>query len=520
MLDLKANYCPCIILISLNKIYSFGQALSIATRAKARMLVSVVFPQLKNWGYGCYFSHRLFTVTTLFLVFEFTLNATAQIPNNECTGTGIFAGGIKVIDEVGCVPMKIVAFNTVSGNSDLQYVFDYKGSSPSKYVANSDSNYVYSKPGTYMVMQLSKKDGQELRACKLITVQDTIPPVFRVQICSNGSVTLLLLPNTANNYNEYGIDWGDGKAEIINSSIKTVTHQYPDETTRRINVQGFHKLGRCGGRAVKVIVPDIVLQTPVITKLSISGNTAELTISNPNELELNLLSQPIGSGFIDTGKIIKQASETTKVLIDTNIISCYKLRPTDACIANLESNVLCTSFIQLTAESDKNVITLNPYISPSAVKKLTVLRKNVTWKTPNKTELTVEDTEPTCNEKTCYRLQIETQKGAVLTNIVCANPPLVLCNLLGQIYLPDAFSPNGDGLNDTFWAQGDIPADFTMTVFDKWGTSVFYATSPKTTWNGTLNGQLLPSGSYLYQIKTKDKAGLTFEKRGFVLLVR
>jgi gliding motility-associated-like protein len=454
----------------------------------------------------------------LFLLFA--PSTYAQIPNNECTGAGIFAGGIKMIDEVGCVPMKIVAFNTVSGNSDLRYIFDYKGGSPSQYKASTDSVYSYSKPGTYMVMQLSTKDGQDLRACKLITVQDTVPPVIKVQVCSNGSVTLTLLPNVANSYNEYGIDWGDGKAEIINNSVKTVTHKYPDENTRRINIQGFHKLGRCGGRVVKVVAPDIVTQTPTITKLSISGNTAELTISNPNELELNLLSQDIGTGFTDTGKLIRQANEITKILIDTNTIQCFKLKPTDACIAQLESNTLCTSFIQLTAEADKNTLTLNPYISPSSVKKLTILKKNTAWKTPNKSDLTAEDTELPCNEKVCYRLQIETTKGMVLTNTVCANPPLGICNLLGNVYLPDAFSPNGDGLNETFLAQGDIPTDFTMTVFDKWGSVLFHSTSAKIAWNGTANGKQLPSGSYLYQIITKDKAGLNFEKRGAVLLLR
>ncbi len=454
------------------------------------------------------------------LILLLTTSVLAQIPNNECTGVGIFAGGIKMTDEVGCIPMKVVALNTVTGNSDLKYIFDYKGGSPSLYTASTDSAYNYSKPGTYMVMQLSKKDGQDLRACKLITVQDTLPPVVKVQICSNGSVTLTLLANIANNYNEYGIDWGDGKAEIINSTIKTITHKYPDESTRRINVQGFHKLGRCGGRTVRVVVPDITLQTPVITKLEISTNTAELTISNPNELELNLLSQTNGTGFTDTGKLIRQANETTKVLIDTNTIQCYKLKPTDACIAQLESNTLCTSFIRLTAEADKNTLVLNPYIMPSAVKKLTVFKKNSPWKTPNKTDLTTEDTEPPCNEKTCYRLQIETAKGNVLTNIVCANPLLGLCNLLDKIYLPDAFSPNGDGFNDTFLVQGDIPVDFTMTIFDKWGGVLFYSTSAKNAWNGIVDGQVLPSGSYLYQIKTKDKAGLLFEKRGTVLLIR
>ncbi len=460
----------------------------------------------------------LFYFNSLLLIFA--TPSFAQIPNNECTGTGIFAGGVKMIEEVGCVPMKIVAFNTVNGNADLRYIFDYKGGSPSQYKASPDSVYSYSKPGTYMVMQLSTKDGQDLRACKLITVQDTVPPVFRVQICSNGSVTLTLTQSIANSYNEYGIDWGDGKAEIINRTVTNVSHKYLNQGTWRINLQGFHKLGRCGGRAVKVIVTDPAQQTPTISLLAISGNTAELTISNPNELELNLLSQTAGAGFIDTGKLIRQANEITKVLIDTNVITCYKLKPADTCSAKLESNVLCTSFIELTAEADKNTITLNPYLFPSMVKKLIVLRQNTAWKTPNKTELEIIDENPLCNQKSCYRLQIETTKGTVLTNTVCANPPPVLCNLLGKLYLPDAFSPNGDGLNDVLMVQGDVPSDFSMTIFDKWGSTVFDSTSPKIAWNGLSDGQVLPSGSYIYQIKSKDKSGLTFEKRGTVLLMR
>jgi gliding motility-associated-like protein len=89
-----------------------------------------------------------------------------------------------------------------------------------------------------------------------------------------------------------------------------------------------------------------------------------------------------------------------------------------------------------------------------------------------------------------------------------------------SVYVPDAFTPNGDGTNDVFIAKGVFAEKFSMSVFSRWG-DVIYATSDKTKgWDGTASGQSLPAGQYLYRIEVQDVTGRKTVRSGAVLLIR
>jgi len=70
-------------------------------------------------------------------------------------------------------------------------------------------------------------------------------------------------------------------------------------------------------------------------------------------------------------------------------------------------------------------------------------------------------------------------------------------------YIPNAFSPNGDNLNDTFQAQLKEfdTGTYEMFVYDRWGKQVFYSTSPSIGWNGRDNGVYVPNGTYAYLVR-------------------
>jgi gliding motility-associated-like protein len=70
-------------------------------------------------------------------------------------------------------------------------------------------------------------------------------------------------------------------------------------------------------------------------------------------------------------------------------------------------------------------------------------------------------------------------------------------------YIPNAFSPNGDNLNDTFQAQLNEfdTGTYEMIVYDRWGKQVFYSTRPSIGWDGTDNGVYLPNGTYVYLVR-------------------
>ncbi|HPS62290.1 MAG TPA: gliding motility-associated C-terminal domain-containing protein [Bacteroidales bacterium] len=84
---------------------------------------------------------------------------------------------------------------------------------------------------------------------------------------------------------------------------------------------------------------------------------------------------------------------------------------------------------------------------------------------------------------------------------------LKICD--SKIYVPNAFTPNGDGLNDEFRVinTGEGLSSFVMNVFDRWGRMIFESTDEKTGWTGRMSGEYAPAGSYVWQILYRSSAG-------------
>lgn len=82
-----------------------------------------------------------------------------------------------------------------------------------------------------------------------------------------------------------------------------------------------------------------------------------------------------------------------------------------------------------------------------------------------------------------------------------------------DLFIPNVFSPNGDGFYDQWNVQYTGNETFSAEVFDRWGVKYFIATSPEKTWNGsTLNGVEASDGVYFYSImigKKNYKGNLT-----------
>ncbi len=86
------------------------------------------------------------------------------------------------------------------------------------------------------------------------------------------------------------------------------------------------------------------------------------------------------------------------------------------------------------------------------------------------------------------------------------------------IYVPTAFTPNNDGLNDK-WHIPALPAfsDYEVSVFNRYGQVVFYSRNSDVQWDGKFKGHLLPTGTYPYLIHVRD---LSLVLKGLVLIVR
>lgn len=88
------------------------------------------------------------------------------------------------------------------------------------------------------------------------------------------------------------------------------------------------------------------------------------------------------------------------------------------------------------------------------------------------------------------------------------------------MYIPTAFTPNRDGLNECFSVQGVGFDGFEIQIFDRWGNRVYQSTDVNECWDGKMNGKDLPVGSYSWNILVRLPFDEVAQKNGTVNIVR
>jgi len=89
-----------------------------------------------------------------------------------------------------------------------------------------------------------------------------------------------------------------------------------------------------------------------------------------------------------------------------------------------------------------------------------------------------------------------------------------------RIFVPNAFTPNGDGANDRWHIiiQG-LTKKIQVSVFDRWGTEVFRSNDPNPSWDGCAGGHPV-SGTFVYMIAGTDYYNKPFLLKGTVVIIR
>jgi gliding motility-associated-like protein len=93
-----------------------------------------------------------------------------------------------------------------------------------------------------------------------------------------------------------------------------------------------------------------------------------------------------------------------------------------------------------------------------------------------------------------------------------------------SFYVPTAFTPNGDNLNDNFISKGIgiDPSSFRMIIYDRWGEKVYETTDMNKPWNGNKNNssEVCPEGVYAWIITFSDMEGNAYKQEGAVTLIK
>lgn len=96
----------------------------------------------------------------------------------------------------------------------------------------------------------------------------------------------------------------------------------------------------------------------------------------------------------------------------------------------------------------------------------------------------------------------------------------VIVDNVCDVFIPDAFSPNGDGQNDVFKVYSQCIADLTLQIFDRWGNQVYNGNGTSAAWDGSYGGSLMNTGTYIYQVQYTISNGQKTKTKGNFSLMR
>ena len=420
------------------------------------------------------------------------------IPNAEFT----------VDQSVGCATFNVVLEN-FSTDSD-SYLWDFGNGDTSSVIFNP--SITYSIPGVYDI-SLYVTDS----VCLLVdTAQITIVVTDSIQIslpatlelCSPTEITI-----AANSFGtaDYFIwstnaQFTDTLNTTVSDSILTIV---PNGSTTYYVQAG--NLGCFSTDSVSVAFISSALELTANDSICLGDQTL-ITATNLNPSisftyawsPLNVLVTPSSSNQVlvaplETSYIFVTASASNGcIILDSILIS----------VSAIGEGLVNASASEILIPAGSATMLIG---QPSGLSYQWSPTVGVTNPTMQSTSATVENT-------TIYTLSVSdgicTKTDTVLVKVftfICGEP---------FIYIPNAFSPNGDKENDVLFVRGQLIEGMIFRVFDRWGEMVFESTNRNYGWDGTFRGKAMDPDVYDYYLKVICIDGIESIIKGNVTLLK
>src|SRR5690554_1396712 len=116
---------------------------------------------------------------------------------------------------------------------------------------------------------------------------------------------------------------------------------------------------------------------------------------------------------------------------------------------------------------------------------------------------------------TTYVVEVMDDNGCISTDTVTVNV-ILPCS---DVFVPNSFSPNGDGLNDFQCVLGSCITSLEFIIFNRWGETIFQTNDQKECWDGTFRGKPVQSGVYTYKLRANSKDQGEIEQTGNITVV-
>jgi len=105
-------------------------------------------------------------------------------------------------------------------------------------------------------------------------------------------------------------------------------------------------------------------------------------------------------------------------------------------------------------------------------------------------------------ENGCVKFRIVAIKEAAKSTVSVSNTTALKKST--SLFMPTAFTPDADGVNDAFGAKGINVSDFHMEIYNRWGEKIFESDDINAHWDGSYHGSSAQEGSYVYNVTAFD----------------
>ncbi len=253
---------------------------------------------------------------------------------------------------------------------------------------------------------------------------------------------------------------------------------------------------------------DIIADDPVPLCL---GTSTMLSVRNGNPNFEFISYQWFPDPSIQTENLtapriaIAPTQTTDYTVIVMNIAGCEDTITTTVEVVDLESTVELTASRDTIFSGEQVDLNLSPSIGV-----------DITWADdpnagPTRTVMPMSDT--------VYEVTVTDENGCTTTKMVMITVQNPVCGP-PNIFFPNAFSPNGDGINDVLRVRGNGIQEVFWVIQNRWGEEVFRANAEGDVWDGTFNGKLVDPDVYGYILRVTCFSGEVYTEQGNVTVLR
>ncbi len=432
----------------------------------------------------------------------------------NCSSSGVFNTDIVVTespriklegDAEICIPdsAKFKATWLNNDNRPLQWNWRFGNGS---WAAKQDAGRVlYSKPGTYTIEAVAK----DLNGCRdSLTIQLLARDTPRLVVTAANTTCL----GTGVNLTATGAESYKWEAHPTLSCLNCANPIATPSARTTYTVTGSN--GTMAG-CVRQKSVSINVITP-IKVLSVQGDS--ICVGDSYQLlasgGTNYLWSP-ASGLSATNianPVARPLQSTTYMVVASDILHCFKdtayvpvivyPKPTVKVKEKLIKGIAGTGITLQTESENATRWRWSPSVGLSCV--------------------TCPEPQLVITQSITYTVSVTNPGGCEAKDDVTIEP---LC-ATNQVFVPNTFSPNGDGRNDLFYPMGrGVAAIKSLRVFNRWGEVVFernsfMANDPSAGWNGTYKGRTLSADVYVYVMVVLCFNNQTVEMKGNVTLLQ